>query len=210
MVRASSVALRAKEGSEGEGEQRIMDLVKVGQCKAVFGTYDVYSVTGFIHSSSTRNEMEVSSSPSFIGGEGAMDVRSATTWYQTLIVTDDDGREHAIELTNLMIPCRDGHRITVWSLGRGQWFKAYNHNTRQSITRHDLEKCVFPKFFMGGLFGVSLVVILIGGIRILDDSLASLLLPMLAAAAFFAAYGIAKIISLIRASIIRKTPLAST
>ncbi len=58
-----------------------------------------------------------------------------------------------VQLVDLEAPCRAGHTVTVWRLGRNRWIRAYNHNTQESYYYDDMLKLMYPKIFYF-LFGI--------------------------------------------------------
>lgn len=53
---------------------------------------------------------------------------------QDIYLTEDDGHEHAVNLSNFDISCRPGHKLTLLSLEKGgssTYFHAYDHNLRK-------------------------------------------------------------------------------
>ncbi|OOG27570.1 hypothetical protein B1C78_03625 [Thioalkalivibrio denitrificans] len=119
---------------------------KIGEGKAAQFTYEVYELSGEVQSETTRSETEVTGQ--IHGGGGPYSyvqgrIKSKTTRYQTIMLREDDGTEHAIELVNMVLPCTAGQRVTLWRLGGGVWFRGVNRNTQQTVARSDLGKVLF-------------------------------------------------------------------
>ena len=106
--------------------------------------YEIYDRTGMVDQSETRSETEVEGSVSGGGGFGGYtapvvgSTTSRTTRFQNIFLTDDEGKEHAVELTNFLVTCRPGQKLTMFLLThgkheRGSYFKALNRNTRETF-----------------------------------------------------------------------------
>lgn len=106
--------------------------------------YKIYDRTGMVDQSETRSETEVEGSVSGGGGFGGYtapivgSTTSKTTRFQNIFLTDDEGKEHAVELTNFLVTCRPGQKLTMFLLNhgkheRGSYFKALNRNTHESF-----------------------------------------------------------------------------
>lgn len=110
-----------------------------------FGTkYEVFVRAGTVDSTDTRSETETTGTISggggmTVGGTGANapvsgQIESKTTRYQNIYLTDEEGKEHAVELVDFLVPCREGQKLSlifVKTGGKelGSYFHAYNHNT---------------------------------------------------------------------------------
>ena len=116
---------------------------KIGEGKAALLGFEVLELSGGVLSETTRSETEVVSG-AYDNVTHQRNVTSKVTRYQTIMLREDDGTEHAAELVNMILPCREGQRITLWRLGQGGWFRAVNHNTRQQVISSDLGSAVFP------------------------------------------------------------------
>jgi|GEM_PF-3581457 len=139
--------------------------------------YDIIAISGVVRGSETRSETEVTGSIS--GGadnypvSGSVD--SHTSRFQNLFLSDKGGVEHILELEDLLVPCREGHRITAFRVEVTNrkdkpYFMAYNHNTRTTNTsRKPLIRseslsptflprsiCIFVVFIVSWLFSSSL------------------------------------------------------
>jgi len=133
--------------------------------------YQVLDRSGIVSHSEIRSETEVEGNISGGGGytSGGTgfntpvrgQIRSKTTRFQNIFLTDDDGVEHTIELQNFIIPCKPDHRLTLLLLitgdkDFGSYFSAYNHNTR---TSYDYPKAVRMEMFPRKIFLISIVVV---------------------------------------------------
>jgi hypothetical protein len=112
---------------------------------SAFGTkYEVFVRAGTVDSTDTRSETETTGSISggggmTVGGTGANapvsgQIESKTTRYQNIYLTDEDGREHPVELVDFLVPCREGQKLSLMFVKTGgkelgSYFHAYNHNT---------------------------------------------------------------------------------
>lgn len=117
---------------------------KIAGGTAIMKNYALYELSGTVQSENTRSETNVSST-SDGQGKGGQKVRSHTTRYQTIYLKGDDGTEHAAELVDLIIPCREGHSLTLWGINQGSWFEGINHTTKQAYkSKKTLNKFTFP------------------------------------------------------------------
>jgi len=114
---------------------------KVAEGRSLGLHYEIIDRTGVVDQSDTRSETEVEGSVSG-GGYGSYQtpvvgsVSSKTTHYQNIFLTDEDGKEHTIQLQDFLVPCRQGQRLTLFLLSHGNreygsYFKAFNHNSRE-------------------------------------------------------------------------------
>jgi len=150
--------------------------VEIANGTALGLPYTVHARTGTVDSAETRAETEVSGS--IAGGGGSSyagtgysapvhgSIQSKTTRYQTIFLTDDDGLEHNIQLVNFLVPCKQGQKLTLLLVGPasddcGQYFRAYNHNTRDHSTyAKAITSALFPrKSFMIALALIGLFVL---------------------------------------------------
>jgi len=130
---------------------------------ALGARYRIQARTGTVDSTETRAETEVTGDISGGGGYSAGgtgitnpvrgSVRSKTTRYQSIFLTDEDGVEHNIQLVDFLVPCKEGHKLTLLDIG-GEYFRAYNHNTRQH--------CNHPKGVVSAMFPWLVVMIAMG------------------------------------------------
>ena len=142
-----------------------MPIQKSYEGKKLLYKFVVYRISGTVLSENTRSETEVSGKI-YGGGTNSTygttapvqgEIKSETTRFQTIYLKEDNGPEHAIELVDLVVPCREGHKLTLWRLGNSLWFQARNETTNQSYTYSKLKKLVYPKtiyFVLGILFGI--------------------------------------------------------
>jgi len=136
---------------------------EIAQGKTLFTNYVVHAITGEVTGSETRAETEVSGTVSggggfTVGGTGGSapvrgSVESKTTRFQNIYLTDEGGKEHAIELVNFLVPCREGHKLTLLRLQTGSrmgpYIHAFNHNTREHVENGDgASKAMFPKVIL--------------------------------------------------------------
>lgn len=136
----------------------MMPIQKACEGKKLLYKFVVYKLSGTVLSENTRSETEVSGKvygPNSLtpGGE----IKSQTTRYQNIYLKEDDGAEHALELKDLVVACREGHKLTLWRLEDDLWFKGDNETTNQTYTYDKLKKLVYPKvlfFVFGILFGL--------------------------------------------------------
>ena len=133
--------------------------------------YDIFDRTGTVSHSETRSETEVQGTVSggggfSSGGTGYQapvsgNVSSTTTRFQTIFLTDDDEKEHTIELKNFLVPCKQDHKLTMFLItaagkDTGSYFKAYNHNTRET---YDYPKAIRSEMFPVKSLAIGLLVI---------------------------------------------------
>lgn len=142
-----------------------MPMEKCHEGRKLLYKFAVSSLSGTVLGATTRSETTVSGK---IHGGGANStygtvapvqgkIESKTTRYQTIFLRDDDGCEHTIELVDLLVPCREGHKLTLWRLGKGPWIQARNQSTNQVYRYGKLNKMLYPKiayFGIGILFGI--------------------------------------------------------
>lgn len=130
--------------------------------------YEIFERIGEVSHSETRSETEVQGN---IGGGGGYtsqgtgfqspvsgQISSKTTRFQNIFLTDDEGNEHTIELENFLVPCKTGHRISLFLLtsggsATGSYFSAYNYNTRQT---YNYPKAVRSEMFPTKIFSIVL------------------------------------------------------
>lgn len=92
------------------------------------------------------------------GGSAPVSIGSTTTIHDKLYLMDDDNREHAVELTNWDIACREGHKILViWvikgSKDEGPYISVSNLSTRDNAIRKSEIFGLFASSFVKGFFG---------------------------------------------------------
>jgi len=142
-----------------------MPIQKAYEGKKLMYKFVVYKLSGTVQSENTRSETEVSGKI-YGGGTNSTygttapvhgEIKSETIRYQNIFLKEDDGTEHALELKDLVVPCREGHKLTLWRLGDDLWFQGKNETTNQAYTYGKLKKLVYPKvpyFVFGILFGI--------------------------------------------------------
>lgn len=141
----------------------------IAEGKTLGCTYKIYDRTGTVGHSETRTETEVNGNISggsgyTVGGTGfntpvSGSVTSKTHNYQNIFLTDEEGKEHVVELKNFLVPCRQDHKLTMFLLTTGQkeygsYFMAYNHNTGEAY-KHS-------KAVRSELFPVKAFLVLVG------------------------------------------------
>lgn len=80
----------------------------------------LHYVTGSVLSELNKNrETRVSGG----GGQNntAVHIRSTTTVHDQFFLKDDTGKEHAFQLTDFNLACREGHQLkVVWAIAKGK------------------------------------------------------------------------------------------
>ncbi len=104
----------------------------IAQGTAVLQDYAVYELSGVVKSETTRSETSVSGHIPSGNSNMAGSISSRTTRFQTIYFQGENGKEHAAELIDLIIPCTEGHHLTLWGVNKGFWFEGQNHTTDQS------------------------------------------------------------------------------
>ncbi|MEZ5759375.1 MAG: hypothetical protein R3D86_14230 [Emcibacteraceae bacterium] len=142
-----------------------MSIQKIHEGKKLFYSFAIYKLSGTVLSENTRSETEVSGKI-YGGGTNSTygttapvqgKIESKTTRYQTIYLREDNGAEHAIELVDLVVGCREGHKLTLWRLGDNLWFQVENHTTNQTFRYNGFKKMMYPKviyFVIGIIFGI--------------------------------------------------------
>ncbi len=115
--------------------------------------YAVNATTGTVKSSETRTETEVTG---HVSGGGAANtpvsgkVETKVTNYQNIFLTDEAGKDHAIELKNFLVPCTEGQDLTLFQLAKGSGddgtcIQAFNKSTGK-LYKNDkgLSAAMFP------------------------------------------------------------------
>ena len=131
-----------------------MGIQKISSGWALLKRFTIHELTGEVIDQNAGSHTEVTGK---IYGGGTISpgtvspvqgkIETETTHFQTLYLLDDDGVEHVVQTIDLTVPCRAGHKLTVWRLGKSLWVKAFNHNTRESYTSDKLSKKMFPVIF---------------------------------------------------------------
>ena len=96
--------------------------------------YAVYELSGVVKSETTRSETSVSGHIPSGNSNMAGSISSRTTRFQTIYFKGEDGKEYAAELIDLIIPCTEGHHLTLWGVNKGFWFEGRNHTTNQGAS----------------------------------------------------------------------------
>ncbi|MBI1366662.1 MAG: hypothetical protein GC153_11995 [Alphaproteobacteria bacterium] len=135
---------------------------KIADGVALFMKYALFEVTGEVESETTRAETEVRGEIPSNSGPFPGRVESKTTRYQTIYLKDEDGGQYAVELVDFVIPCREGHKLTVRGADKRKWFDVTNHSTGQSFEDgRGLAKYAFPDLVVfGGAFGAAALTLL--------------------------------------------------
>ena len=151
---------------------------KIASGQALGVEYHVHERSGTIEGTETRAETEVTGNVS--GGSGfssggtgfsnpvSGQIQSKTTRYQNIYLKDDDGDEHTIELVDFLVPCKEGHRVSLFVVKTGadrygSFFHAFNHNTRQHYDHaKSLRQHLFPMKW------VAIALAVIGGLSFLS------------------------------------------
>jgi len=118
---------------------------KIAEGTAVLQDYAVYELSGVVRSENTRSETSVSGHiPAGNRNRGGT-ISSKTTRFQTIYFKGENGKEDAVELVDLIIPCTEGHQLTLWGVNKGSWFEWKNHTTDQSaISKSPLTNFTMP------------------------------------------------------------------
>lgn len=140
---------------------------KIAEGVALFQKYNIFELNGTVASEMTRSETEVEGSVS--GGHSNTPVSgrisSKTTSYQTIFLKDDAGKENVVKLINFVIPCREGHKLTLRGADKMCWFDVINHSTEESFRDNaGLAKYTRPVLVEWALIFVAALIAFIGGI----------------------------------------------
>lgn len=106
--------------------------------KAIGKEYEIYSVTGRVLDAKKHYETRVSGgggggySNQGTGYTAPVKISSTTVIHDTIFLEDQDGKEHALELTNYNIVSREGNEMTaVWAIKKnkknGPYVAIFNH-----------------------------------------------------------------------------------
>jgi len=107
---------------------------KIAEGTTVMKNYEVYELSGTVKSETTRSETSVSGHVPSRNSNMAGNISSRTTTFQTIYLNGNDGKEHAAELVDLIIPCTEGHKLTLWAVNGSAWFEGKNHTTEQHVS----------------------------------------------------------------------------
>jgi hypothetical protein len=142
-----------------------MPIQKTYEGKKLMYKFAVYQLSGTVQGENTRSETQVSGKI-YGGGTNSTygttapvqgEIKSETIRYQTIFLKEDDGTEHAVELEDLVVPCREGHKLALWRLGEALWFQGKNETTNQTYAYNKLNRLLYPKvayFAFGIVFGI--------------------------------------------------------
>lgn len=136
--------------------------------------YEIYAHTGVVKHTDTRSETSVEGSytggtTTNLGGGVSVSqpghgyVSSKTTNFQNIYLTDDEGNDHTVHLTDFLVACASGHKLTMYLMAKpgkdsGTYFKAVNVNTRE---RYDHGKGARSELFPWRSFLIVLGVFLL-------------------------------------------------
>jgi hypothetical protein len=92
------------------------------------------------------------------GGSAPVSIGSTTTIHDKLYLMDDDNREHAVELTDWDVACREGHKLLViWVIkggkDEGPYVSVSNLSTRDYAIKKTKIFGLFASPFVKGFFG---------------------------------------------------------
>ena len=154
----------------------------IAQGTAVSQDYAVYELSGIVKSETTRSETSVSGHIPSANSNMAGSISSQTTRFQTIYFKGEDGKEHAAELVDLIIPCTEGHHLTLWGVNKGFWFEGKNHTTDQSAnSKYPLTNFTMPvktikrsMFAVGILFFLLFVGVVIDEVSIINVILSAM------------------------------------
>lgn len=133
--------------------------------------YDVYTVTGRVNEAGKNLETRVQGSGGGgysyrgTGGTAPVTITSTTVVHDQIFLTDDSGTEHAFQLQDFNVACRETNLISVvWAIKKGKKLGPYvvvvNHTTRKSFYNDKALKKIFRFniwYFLGGGFLLGLV-----------------------------------------------------
>lgn len=136
---------------------------KIANGVALFKKYDLFEVKGEVESETTRAETEVHGEIPSNSGPFAGRIETKTTRYQTIYLKDDEGGQYAVKLVDFVIPCREGHKLTVRGADKRLWFDVKNHSTGEAFENGGgLAKYAFPDLVVfGGAIGAAALVLLV-------------------------------------------------
>ena len=136
---------------------------KITDGVALFQKFSLFEITGEVEAETTRAETEVTGEIPSNQGPFAGRIESKTTRYQTIHIKEDDGGRFPVETVNFVIPCIEGHKLTVRGADKRMWFDVVNHTTGQTFQNGPgLAKYAFPDLVVfGGAGGVAALVFLI-------------------------------------------------
>ncbi|MFT7186565.1 MAG: hypothetical protein ACI84K_001968 [Pseudohongiellaceae bacterium] len=107
---------------------------KITEGISILQNYALYELSGVVKSENTRSETSVSGFIPSKNSNMAGSVSSQTTTFQTIYFEGEGGKEQAVELVDLIIPCTQGHQLTLWGVNKGAWFDSKNHTTDQKAS----------------------------------------------------------------------------
>ena len=130
---------------------------KIADGVALFKKFSLYEVSGEVESETTRTETEVHGEIPSNQGPFAGRIETKTTRYQTIFLKDEDGGSHAVRLVDFVIPCREGHKLTVRGADKRLWFDVLNQSTGETFENGSgLAKYAFPDLVVyGGTAGAA-------------------------------------------------------
>jgi len=132
---------------------------------------ELHSVKGAVLSASKNMETKVSGS----GGGGytyngrghtnSVKITSKTTVHDQFFLMDDDGREHAFQLQDFDLACREGNKLAVISAikqgkNNGPYIAVINHTTgKVNYNANALKKAFAPNVFLLGAIFIGVCVL---------------------------------------------------
>ena len=120
--------------------KKIMDGV------ALLKSFSLYELSGTVLKETTRSETHISGTigtsdtiahglapymPRAVKGK----IKSETDQYQTIHLSDSEGRRQVVELVNFVVPCAEGDELTFWGIKEDKWFAAQNRNTGRTYKK---------------------------------------------------------------------------
>ena len=137
-------------------------------------TITLNTLTGQILEAQKRTATETAVQTS--GGHGSVvdgtdfttpvhvDVKTATTTYDTVFIQDDEGREHAVEFVDFRLMARAGNQISIVSANGpravgGRNFLVYNHSTGQHFFQDKVIRDLMRPSFRWAILNAALLVL---------------------------------------------------
>lgn len=133
--------------------------------------YNIYTTTGKVNEAGKNLETKVHGGGGGgynyqgTGGSAPVTITSTTVVHDQIFLTDASGTEHAFQLQDFNVACREGNEISVvWAIKAGgktgPYIVVVNHSTRQSYYNEKQLKKMFRFnlwYFLGGGAAVGLV-----------------------------------------------------
>jgi hypothetical protein len=111
-------SLFINKGKHGGYDEKITEGISVLQNDAL------YELSGVVKNQNTRSKTSVRGFIPNKHNNMASSVSSQTTTFQTIYFEGEDGKEQAVELVDLIIPCTQKHKLTLWGVNKSALFKA--------------------------------------------------------------------------------------